>query len=484
MSYRIVAFILSKLIFACCAVMLPPFVVSFSEGWREAVAFLVALLFGLATGSALHTWGKDSGEALHSRDGIAITGLGWLECVFVCMVPFWAGGHLSLLDSFFEAMSGLGCMGATVITNIDSLPASMLLWRSLIHWIGGLGIVVAFIALLPQLGHGMIHMMNAETASGGRERVVPRLKEMASSLFKIYLFFTVSAALMYYLLGMTAFDAVLHAFATIATGGFSTHDASIGYFQNPAIEACVIFFMLLSSCNFGLYISLRKKGLRAFTQNTEFKVYMAVLASAVLMITANLCSRLDMDFLSALRVAAFHTVSLSTSTGFVAADFEQWPSFSHFCFILLMMMGGCAGSTSGGLKVSRIVILFKGVYAVCWQRLHPQMLVKISMNGNSISLDKFFEVGRYFFVYIMLCVLWSVLLIADGMSTWDAIGASISSMSGIGPAFGEVGAACTYATLSGFSKLVICFGIILGRLEIFTILSLLNPEFWHKKRGW
>lgn len=483
MNFRIVAYILSKLILACCVIMLLPLICSVFEAEGNRNAFIESLGGALALGAILYSYGRNSGDTMNVREGIAVTGLGWLLSVVTCMIPFWAGGYLSLLNSFFEAMSGLGCMGATVITHIDEMPKSILLWRSLIHWIGGLGIVVVFIALLPQFGHGMVHMLNAES-SGDRERLVPRLKSMAVSLFKIYLGFTVSAAIIYYLCGMYYFDAILHAFATIATGGFSTHDASVAYFQSPVIEAWMVFFMILSSLNFNMYIQVAHHGLKTLKRHTEFKVYLSVLSIFILMITANLMSQLDLDFFSAFREAAFQTVSLSSSTGFVATDYERWPAFSHFCLLFLMMMGGCAGSTSGGLKVSRVVILFKGVYAELWQRLHPQALYSITINGNPVGRDKLFMVGRYFFVYIMLCVLWSVLLLADGMTARDAIGASISAMSGIGPAFGQVGATSTFADLPNFSKFVICFGILLGRLEIFTILSMLNPEFWHKNKSW
>lgn len=484
MNFRIVAYILAKLVGACGVILLLPLFYAVIEGDGTDGAFSVALAFAICIGSLLYRYGKNRRDDMSVREGIAITGLGWLLSIIICMVPFLAGGFLSPLNSFFEAMSGLGCMGATVITNLDGLPESILLFRSLIHWIGGLGIVVIFIALLPQFGQGMIHVMNAETASGGRERVVPRLKEMAATLFKIYLSFTVTAAIVYLLCGMRPFDAVLHAFATIATGGFSTHDASIGYFESPLVEGCMIFFMLLSSLNFSLYISMRKIGFEAFRKNTEVKIYLSVIAVAVLVITASLILQMGLPPSVAFREAAFHTVSLSTSTGFVAADFDRWPPFTHFCLLFLMMMGGCAGSTSGGLKASRIIVLCKGVYAILYQRLHPKVTVSITMNGNNIGFDKFFTIGRYFFVYIILCVVWSVLLIADGMTMWDAVGASISAMSGIGPAFGQVGAMSTFATLSDFSKIVICCGVLLGRLEIFTILSLLNPEFWHKNRGW
>lgn len=464
--------------------MIFPALYSANEVSGAQNAFFEALGGGIALATVLYSYGKGSDDTMHIREGIAVTGLGWLLCVCVCMVPFWAGGYLSLFNSFFETVSGLGCMGATVITNLDELPGSILIWRSLIHWIGGLGIVVFFIALLPQFGHGMIYMMNAESTGGGSDRVVPRLKEMAVELFKIYFAFTITAAIVYYICGMTLFDAVLHAFATIATGGFSTHDSSIGYFNSSLIEAWMVFFMLLSSLNFGLYISIRRHGLKVLKNSTEVKTYLCILAVMVIIITITLICKLDLSPSSAFREALFHTVSLSTSTGFVAADFDRWPVFTHFCLLFLMMMGGCAGSTSGGLKVSRVLILIKGVYAIMWRRLHPQMMARITMNGKVISFDKFFTVGRYFFVYIMLCVLWSVLLVADGMTTWDAIGASISAMSGIGPAFGKVGATCTFADLSIFSKMIICFGALLGRLEIFTILSMLNPEFWHKTRGW
>jgi trk system potassium uptake protein len=484
LDLRIVACILGRLSLAVGAAFLLPFFLAlfYAESSRGALA--AAILICAAVGGGLMLWGRLVRGNLTMREGIAITGLGWILVIFLSMIPYVAGGYLSVLDSVVESISGLSGTGATVIDHLEVLPQSILLWRGLTHWFGGLGILVIFIALLPQIGHSAVYMFNAESTGPSSERVLPRIKSMAEALFCVYLAFTAAATVVYMFCGMEPLTALDHAFSTIATGGFSTYDNNAMHFDNLATELCITFFMFISSANFGMYVRAWKRGIHVIWQDMEFRVYLGIVLVMTLLIAVNLITEMHLPGEQALRESLFQVVSLSSTTGFVSADFDVWPSFSKVCLLLLMLVGGCAGSTAGGLKVCRIALLVKSVYIIIWQKLHPRMLEHVRFGKKAAAEEILFGIGRFFFVYIMFCVLWAMLMILDGVPPLDAIGISISTMGSVGPGFGIAGATCTYSSLPDFSKVVVCISMLLGRLEIFTILAMLSPEFWRRTKGW
>ncbi len=482
LDLRLVSYFLGKIAFALGTVLLIPLLYGLARG-ESIEAFVIAFCLTWTMAGILYQNGHLTAAQLSLREGMAITGLGWIMATLLGMLPFLAGGYLGPLDSVFESISGFTGTGATVIDNLESLPQNILLWRMMTHWLGGLGIIDIFLALLPQSGHGAVHMYNAEMNGPAPDRVLPRLREMAMVLFFIYCAFTLLAALVYLLLGMAPFDAVAHALSTIATGGFSIYDTNAIHFDNAAIEGWMTFFMVLSGVNFGLYYRAYKDGPRVFLQNTEFKGYVAILVLSTVFIAYNLMSGLDYDIGKAFRYATFQVASIST-TGFVSDDFDSWPSFSKYLLLLLMVSGGCTGSTAGGLKVSRLIMLLKISSLTLWQQFNPRRVSSIRMNGEDVSDTTLHRVCQFFFVYMMFIVLWALLLTADGISMFDAIGISISTMGSVGPGFGIVGATCTYSGLSDYAKTILCFSMLLGRLEIFTLLALLSPHFWRQKKGW
>lgn len=483
MDLKIVWYVLGRLSWAYGCGMVLPLAVSLWYSESSIFAFAVAIGVCLALGKGLTMYGTAPAGEVTNREGIAITALGWIMVMFLGMVPYAAGGYLSVLDGVFECISGLSGTGATVIPDLEIMPQGILLWRSLTHWFGGLGIIVIFIALFPQLGRGTVHMFNAESTGPTSDRNVPRVKEMAKALFCVYVVFTTAAALACMACGMSFLIALNHACSTIATGGFSPYNTSVAYFDSPLIEGVLAFFMMISSANFGMYVAAWKRGPKVILHDTEFRTYVGLVAAATVLMAANLASAQGWAWSEAFRQSFFQAASLSSSTGFISSDFDKWPAFSQFILVFLIFVGGCAGSTAGGLKVTRLMLLAKTIVLRIRQKMHPHIVLHVRSNGEDFSEDVLYGVARFFFVYVMLDILWTVLLVFDGIPIFDALGVAITTMGSCGPSFGLFGATCTYADMPSFSKAVVCLSMLMGRLEIFPVLALLMPSFW-KHRVW
>ena len=489
MNFVVIAEILGSLAFSVSAVMMLPMVVAIYYGEANAAAafFFAAMGAMLLGGAFKQVSGPEHNADVPVREGVAVTGVGWLMVTIISMLPYLFGGYLGPLDSLAESVSGLSGTGATFIADLDPFPRSMLFWRSLTNWIGGIGIIVIFMALLPQFGRGTMNLLKAEATGPVSERQLPRIRDNAMALFGVYIIFTVLCAVSYFLCGMDVYAAVNHALTTIATGGFSIYNNSFFYFDSPIIEGVAIFFMLLSSGSFGMYVLAMRAGAggwRIVWENTEYRVFLLIYVVTTCLVTIDIATEMDVSVLHALRIAAFQTASLSSTTGFVSDDFDLWPSFSKGVLLFLMFMGGCAGSTAGGFKITRFVVMVKLVRKLIHKKLHPQSVLRVSMNGVLMSEQTLFNITRHFFVYVMLDVIFAFFLIFDGIGMIDAVSVSVSTMGSVGPGFGIAGATSTYALLPMFSEAVACFAMFLGRLEIFTVLALLTPEFWRKGRRW
>lgn len=442
------------------------------------LALAGAALVSFAVGMGMQRSRKGAIDDLSVREGIAITSLSWILVTFLGMLPYVFGGYLNILDGILECISGLSGTGATVITDIEVLPQSLLVWRSLTHWLGGLGIIVIFIALFPQFGHGIVHMMDAESTGPTSDRMLPRVRQMAKALFTVYVILTTAATVALMACGLDFLTALEHAFSTIATGGFSPYNDSVAHFNSPLIEGVLALFMILSSANFSIYVAAWRKGIGVIFRDTEFRLYVALVLGASALMSLNLTYGASYDPLEAVRETFFQAASISSSTGFVSADFDQWPSFSKGILLFLMFCGGCAGSTAGGLKVTRLMLLMKTMRSVVQQKLSPRSVVQVHSNGEDYNEEILYGVARFFVAYVILDILWTVLFIGDGVPTLDAIGLSVSTMGSCGPAFGTVGPTCTYAELPVFSKVIVCISMLMGRLEMFPVLALLMPSFW------
>lgn len=478
MDIRIILYVLGRISMALGMVLTLNAVVSIVCQDDGLLALAGAALVSFAVGMGMQRSRKGAIDDLSVREGIAITSLSWILVTFLGMLPYVFGGYLNILDGILECISGLSGTGATVITDIEVLPQSLLVWRSLTHWLGGLGIIVIFIALFPQFGHGIVHMMDAESTGPTSDRMLPRVRQMAKALFTVYVILTTAATVALMACGLDFLTALEHAFSTIATGGFSPYNDSVAHFGSPIIEGVLALFMILSSANFSIYVAAWRKGIGVIFRDTEFRLYVALVLGAAALMSLNLIYGASYDPLEAVRETFFQAASISSSTGFVSADFDQWPSFSKGILLFLMFCGGCAGSTAGGLKVTRLMLLMKTMRSVVQQKLSPRSVVQVHSNGEEYNEEILYGVARFFVAYVILDILWTVLFIGDGVPTLDAIGLSVSTMGSCGPAFGTVGPTCTYAELPVFSKVIVCISMLLGRLEMFPVLALLMPSFW------
>lgn len=443
--------------------------------------FAGTILVSLGVAVYFYNHGRLEHESLTLREGIAITGIAWFLIPVVAALPFLASHQLNLVDSLFESFSGLTCTGASVISDLDVVPRSLVLWRGVTHWVGGLGIIVLFIALFPQPGSGAARMFNAEGAGPSESRVVPRIKETANALLIMYVAFSLALLTALLMCGLSLFDSVNLAMSAIATGGFATTNGSAGDYNSLPVEIVLIIFMLIGGGNFGLYFLGWKKGYRHILRDTEFRVYMLMFLIITPLVMINLTDVMGIEPDTALRYAAFQMASIMTSTGLGTCNFDQWPAFSQFCIIMAMLTGGCAGSTAGGMKISRVIILWKMVGTIIQEKLHPNSIARVRLEDQSQSSTVVFRVARFFFLYVMIALVAACFFNFDGLPVVDSIMLGLSCMGNMGVAFG---AAYTFYDLPDVTKIVCCLCMVIGRLEIFTFLAMLQPGFWKRDSNW
>ena len=466
--------------------MLPPLILAaLNNSQGDAAAFLLSMFMCIAVTFELERFGGLKGkDNIGVRDGIAVTGLGWLLVSILGTVPYLAGGYLNLVDSLVESFAGFSGTGATVFDDVEILPSSILLWRSLSNWLGGLGIVVIFVAILSQFGRGAMFILRAETTGPTKDRQMPRIRDNARALFNIYVTLTFLCAVGYYLCGLDIFTSINHAMTTIATGGYGVFNGTVNEYGNPYLEFCMAFFMIISSGSFAMYAVAYQRGVMTIFRNVEFKVYLWIVFIASAIISVDLILEMGWEVGYAVRSALFHVASLSSTTGFVAHDFDLYPPISKVFLMMTMFLGGCAGSTAGGLKVARIILLFKFVAVIVRQKIHPQLINSVKLNGKTIDEGIVYGAARFFFAVVVLDIIFAFVMMFDGIHFINAIAVSISTMASVGPGFGIEGATSTYGLLPDFSKLFACVCMFLSRLEIFTVLVLLTPSFWRDSDGW
>ncbi len=463
--------------------MLPPMLVDYIYAEEAYFPFAMAFMITLVAGLLLWYPVRSYRDDLRLRDGFLIVVLFWTVLGLFGALPLWFSNSLSIgiTDSIFESVSGLTTTGATVITNLDELPKSILFYRQSLQWLGGMGIIVLAVAILPMLGVGGMQLYRAETPGPVKDtKLTPRIKETAKALWYIYLSLTIACGLGYWLAGMSVFDAIGHSFSTVAIGGFSTHDESIGYFRSVPVETVSIIFMLLSGLNFGLhFITWKSQSLRHYFQDAEFKTYFFVIIS-ITIITA-LFLRIGEVYLSlsdAFSKAVFHTVSIATTTGFTTSQYHFWPSFLPLLLILASFIGGCTGSTGGGMKVIRVLLLVKQGMREMLRLIHPNAKIAVKIGSKAVDGRIIEAVWGFFSAYIGVFVVMLLLLMASGLDQVTAFSAVAATLNNLGPGLGEVGA--NYTSINDFSKWVLCLGMLLGRLEIFTLLVVLTPAFWRR----
>ncbi len=462
--------------------MMPPIVVSYIYKDGGGTAFFTTFFISLITGFTLYFANRKGRAELKIRDGFLIVVLFWTVLSLFGSIPLLLtdGLNLSLANAVFESFSGLTTTGATVISGLDDLPHAILFYRQQLQWLGGMGIIVLAVAILPMLGIGGMQLYRAETPGPMKDnKLTPRIAGTAKALWYIYLGLTIACALAYWLAGMAPFDAIAHSFSTIAIGGFSTHDASIGYFDSNAIELICSFFMLVAGINFALhFVAFKRLSIKPYLKDPEFQGYLLFLSLISLCCIFVLLGYGLFNFSDSVVNGIFHTISIATTTGFATTEFHTWPIFLPILLIFASFAGGCAGSTAGGMKVIRVLLLFKQGVREIKRLIHPNGVFLIKLGRESVTDRVVQSVWGFFATYVALFVILMLILIADGLDQITAFSAVAACMNNLGPGLGEV--ALNYSGLSDLSKYVLSFAMLLGRLEIFTLLVLFTPYFWRR----
>lgn len=481
MHLRVVQRILGVLLMLYSVTMILPVAVSLYFVDGQAQAFIEALTITFMVGLVAWLPARKDQRELRLRDGFLVAAVFWLGLGSFSALPLLLvqTPEMSVTGAFFEAVSGLTTTGATVLTGLDSLPRSILYYRAQLHWFGGMGIIVLAVAILPMLGVGGMQLYRAETPGPMKDsKLTPRITETAKALWLIYVGLTAACALAFWVAGMSVFDAICHSFATMATGGFSTHDASIAWFNSPLIEAVAIVFMFLAGANFSLhFVAWRSRGLGAYPRDPEFRAYFLILLVLTLAGTAYLTATGHYATLGeSARLAAFHFVSFMTSTGFTATGFDRWPGALPLTLILISFIGGCAGSTGGGMKVVRWLLLYNQGVREVKRLVHPAAEIPVRL-GDSVVPQRVIEsVWGFCVVYIILFGVMLLMLVASGLDQVTAFSALATSMNNMGPGLGKV--VGDFTQVNDLAKWVCIFAMLFGRLEVFTLLVLFSPTFW------
>jgi trk system potassium uptake protein TrkH len=475
--------VLGLLLMVFSATMLPPALVALIYGDGAGMPFIDAFTVIFSIGLLIWLPVARARQELRLRDGFLVVALLWVALALSGALPFWISPEpeLSWTDSVFESMSGLTTTGATVILGIDNLPHSMLWYRQQLQWLGGMGIIVLAVAVLPMLGVGGMQLYRAETPGPMKDtKLTPRITETAKALWYIYLGLTIACALCYWAAGMTAFDAIGHAFSTIAIGGFSTHDASIGYYESTLIEMIAVVFMLLSGVNFALhFVAIRRRNPLVYPRDSEFRFYLFVLIVATAIVTVMLYrTNTYIDWEESFTKGLFQVVSIGTTTGFTTARFYEWPPFIEILLLFLAFVGGCAGSTGGGIKVIRFLLLIKQGLREIQRLIHPNAQLPVRVGGNVVNHRIVDAVWGFFSLYVAAFIFMYLALAATGLDLLTSFSAVAACMNNLGPGLATVGA--HYFDMHDQGIWILCFAMLLGRLEVFTLLVLLTPAFWQR----
>ncbi|HEX9685138.1 MAG TPA: potassium transporter TrkG [Burkholderiales bacterium] len=463
---------------------LVPIAVSLIHGDGALSAFAFSTILNFACGCAVWLTTRRFRRELMARDAILLVVLAWSGGALFATVPLLlAIPGLSFTDAYFETMSGITTTGSTILSNLDGLPHSINIWRGLLQWLGGMGIIVLAIALLPMLGVGGRQIYKAETPGPMKDtKLTPRLAETAKGLWLVYFGLSAACFTAYGLAGMPWVDALMHTFSTMATGGFSNHDASFGHFNSPLIESIAIFFMLVSAINYGShFLALRARSLAPYRHDAEVGWFLAVMLASCLGIGGYLwLMGVYAEFPTALRHASFNLVSVATSTGYASQDFNLWPIFAPLWMMFLVSFASCSGSTGGGIKMIRAMILYKQVHREFIRLLHPAAAYPMKIAGQPVENRIVFAVLAFLFIYVVCIVTLTLLLTASGLDILSAFSAVIACINNLGPGLNQVGPATTFEVLSNFQIWLLSAAMLIGRLELFTVLVILTPAFWRK----
>jgi len=479
-NYRVVLRVLG-MILACEALfMLPSLAVSVYFKGDDIAAFALSMLITAVVGIPL-TFIRANKRDMYARDGFAIVALGWILLSLFGSLPFIISGAIpAFIDAFFEASSGFTTTGASILTQIEGLPKGILFWRSFTHWVGGMGVIVLTLAILPSVGAGAVQMMKAESPGPTPGKIVPKVAETAKILYGIYIVITIVEIILLKMAGLSLFDSAIHTFGTVGTGGFSSMNSSIGGYDNFKVEIIITFFTFICGANFTLYYQMLKGDLCAPFKDEEFRFYSGIILLSIILITMNLYGNVFNTLWESLRHSSFQVVTIISTTGYTSTNFEEWGMFSKIILFMLMFVGGCAGSTGGAIKNIRFLLLFKVMKRELLQIIHPKAVYSVRLGGRAVNERTISEVLGFFFMYIIIFIAAVLIISLDNLDWATTIGSVAATIGNIGPGFGIVGAVGNYSTLSNLSKIVLSMCMIIGRLEIYPILLLGMPSFWKR----
>lgn len=480
MNYRMILHVIGLVLRYEALAMVPPLIIAAASKESDLFAFIVTTLVLLLASMVLSNI-QITEKKLKVKDALTVVTFGWIAAAAFGALPFVISGFIpNFIDAYFETVSGLTTTGATVLTNIEILPKGLLFWRSFTHWIGGMGILVLALAIMPSIGVGAFQLFKAESPGPVSDKLVPKMKDTAKILYTAYLGITVLETIFLLLGGMSLYEALIHTFGTVGTGGFSNRNASIGAFTySPYLIVVITVFMIASGVNFSLYYELYKGRFKNIFKNTEFKVYLGIICISSLLIAYNLRGYYGNPFESLMH-SFFQVGSIVTTTGYATVDFDLWPSFSKTLLFFLMFVGGSAGSTGGSIKVVRLILLFKLIQREIQKLLHPRAVLPVQFNGKIVSADVIAGVSGFFFLYIVIFAISTLLLTFENISFMSAASAVAATLGNVGPGFEAVGPIQNYSFFSPWAKILMSLLMLFGRLELYTIIVLLSPSHWSK----
>ena len=482
MRWRFILKIIGLLIFFFGLTMVFSALVGLYYRDTSLIPLVNSMAITVAAGLLLYLlFRKAEAEVISQREGMAIVAVGWAAVGLFGAIPFYLGdGQFSFTDAVFESVSGFTTTGASVLTNIEAVSKGLLFWRSFIQWLGGMGIIVLSVAILPFLGVGGMQLYKAEVPSPVPDKLKPRIRDTAMTLWKVYALISLVEVILLMLGGMALYDALCHTFTTMPTGGFSTKNTSVAHYDSVYFDCVFIFFMLLAGINFSLHYQLIRGKPLAFWQDSECRFFLGAVALLTIVVSLDVFQTVYDTLGEALRYGAFQVVSIITTTGYATADYEQWPAMSQLILLLCMFLGASAGSTGGGMKFLRIMLCFKYCYRELFDLIHPHAVSRIKIGGKTVPDDVMRSVLGFLALYIGLFALSSIALAGLGVDFTTSFSAVAASIGNIGPGFGTVGPVENFAGIPIAGKWLLIWCMLLGRLEIFTVIILVVPEFWRK----
>ncbi len=482
MHWRFILKIIGVLIFFFGLTMVFPLIAGIYYREQSVTALLESMGITVISGLLLYlVFRQAKAEVINQREGMAIVAVGWTAVGLFGAIPFFLGDdYFTFTDAFFESVSGFTTTGASVLVNIEGLSKGLLFWRSFIQWLGGMGIIVLSVAILPFLGVGGMQLYKAEVPTPVPDKLKPRIRDTAMILWKVYALISLAQIILLLLGGMTLYDALCHTFTTMPTGGFSTKNASIAHYNNVYYDCVIILFMVLAGINFSLHYQLLRGKPLVFWQDSECRFFLGAVILLTVVVSLNIFGTVYQSFGEALRYGAFQVVSIVTTTGYATADYEKWPAMSQLILLLCMFLGASAGSTGGGMKCLRVMLCFKYCYRELFSLVHPHAVSHIKIGGKPVPDDVMRSVLGFMALYVGLFAISSVLLAGLGVDFTTAFAAVASGIGNVGPGFGMVGPVDNYAQIPMLGKWLLIWCMLLGRLEIFTVIILVVPEFWRK----